>query len=273
MSEEVQPCPKCPPPGAPAWVMTFADLMSLLMCFFVLLLSFSEIEAHKFKQMAGSMRMAFGVQRQVEATAVPMGTSIVAQEFSPGKPEPTPVDDVRQVTSEEKPNLDTSRELQQMAVEAKAEELSEALSEAIEEGMIDVETEESVIIIRIREKGSFPSGEADLNEAFLPVIDQIRGQLAGMPGTIEVAGHTDNIPIATYRFRSNWELSSARAVSVLHHLLDGQLLDPERFEVKGLAETRPLMPNDTLENRARNRRVEIVIRSQDGGESATIEVN
>ena len=83
-------------PGIPAWVMTFADLMSLLMCFFVLLLSFSEIDAQKFKQIAGELSKAFGVQRDIAALDIPMGTSPIFDNFSPGKPEPTPVDSVRQ---------------------------------------------------------------------------------------------------------------------------------------------------------------------------------
>ena len=105
MSEQAEEC-KCEP-GAPAWMGTFADLMSLLMCFFVLLLSFSEIDLQKYKQVAGSMAFAFGVQREIKAEEIPKGTSIVAQEFSPGKPQPTPVNEVRQKTTEEfKQNLD-----------------------------------------------------------------------------------------------------------------------------------------------------------------------
>jgi len=96
-------------PGIPAWVVTFADLMSLLMCFFVLLLSFSEIDAMKFKQIAGELSKAFGVQRDVPALEIPMGTSPIFDKFSPGKPEPTPIDQVRQQTSEELPQLDTLR--------------------------------------------------------------------------------------------------------------------------------------------------------------------
>ncbi len=95
--------------GAPAWVMTFADLMSLLMCFFVLLLSFSEMDVQKYKQVAGSLREAFGVQRLVESKIMPKGTSIIAQEFSPGRPTPTPINEVRQQTTDEtKENLDFS---------------------------------------------------------------------------------------------------------------------------------------------------------------------
>ncbi|MFT6902761.1 MAG: chemotaxis protein MotB [Colwellia sp.] len=91
---------KCPPPGLPAWMATFADLMALLMCFFVLLLSFSEMDVLKFKQIAGSMKFAFGVQNKIEVKDIPKGTSIIAQEFRPGKPEPTPIEVIQQQTME-----------------------------------------------------------------------------------------------------------------------------------------------------------------------------
>ena len=95
MSDE---CPKCPPPGLPAWMGTFADLMSLLMCFFVLLLSFSEMDVLKFKQIAGSMKFAFGVQNKIEVKDIPKGTSVIAMEFRPGRPDPTPIETIQQQT-------------------------------------------------------------------------------------------------------------------------------------------------------------------------------
>ena len=91
---------KCPPEGLPAWMGTFADLMSLLMCFFVLLLSFSEMDVLKFKQIAGSMKYAFGVQSLLEVKDIPKGTSVIAQEFPPGKPDPTPIEVIMQQTIE-----------------------------------------------------------------------------------------------------------------------------------------------------------------------------
>lgn len=97
MDDEDNKC-DCPPPGLPLWMGTFADLMSLLMCFFVLLLSFSEMDVLKFKQIAGSMKFAFGVQNQLEVKDIPKGTSIIAQEFRPGRPEPTPIDVIMQQT-------------------------------------------------------------------------------------------------------------------------------------------------------------------------------
>ena len=96
MAEEQQKC-KCPA-GIPAWVLTFADLMSLLMCFFVLLLSFAEMDVLKFKQIAGSLKVAFGVQRDVRAVEIPKGVNIVAKEFSPAPPQPTVINEVRQKT-------------------------------------------------------------------------------------------------------------------------------------------------------------------------------
>ncbi|MCH1920475.1 flagellar motor protein MotB [Shewanella sp. A3A] len=91
---------ECPPPGAPAWLATFADLMSLLMCFFVLLLAFSEMDVLKFKQIAGSMKYAFGVQNKVEVKDIPKGTSVIALEFRPGRPDPTPIEIINQQTNE-----------------------------------------------------------------------------------------------------------------------------------------------------------------------------
>jgi len=275
--------------------MTFADLMSLLMCFFVLLLSFSEMDVLKFKQIAGSMEAAFGVQREIKVRDIPKGTSVVKKEFSPGKPEPTALNSVRQHTTDDLRRLlrvdekgekddpgddpkrrgkhgSLSREelLAELAAQAKkdAETLRFAFRDQIEKGLVDVETDHQRIIIRIQEKGSFPSGSASLKPQFEPVIDQIGQVLAKTPGQIVVAGHTDNVPISTRRFRSNWELSAARAVTVVQHLRKIAGLAEERFLVEGHADANPLAPNDSPANRARNRRVEIVIVKSKGAQRA-----
>ncbi|MCU7852694.1 MAG: type VI secretion system protein TssL, long form [Candidatus Thiodiazotropha sp. (ex Monitilora ramsayi)] len=278
-------CPKCDA-GLPAWLATFADLMSLLMCFFVLLLSFAEMDAVRFKKMAESMKDAFGVQREIPTNEIVKGTSVIMQEFSSGKPEPTPIKEIRQQTTDiEKEHLDLEQQSQESLdidaakaamqaelekeVEAQAEELKEQLDQEIEEGLLDVEREDTKIIIRIQEKGSFPSGRANLNPDFFEVISKITDVIADTPGKIIVAGHTDNIPISTKRFRSNWELSSARAVTVVHAMLSNAALDENRFLIQGFADSQPLMPNDSRENRAQNRRVELIIQrgeDMDSGE-------
>ncbi len=264
-------CPKCESGPAP-WLATFADLMSLLMCFFVLLLSFAEIDAIRFKKMAESMRDAFGVQREIPAPEIVMGTSVIKQEFSPSTvPEPSLIDEVRQQTTDiEKRNLDVPDHVADALVEAamqkvlqeveqQAEEIRQALQLEIEENLVSVETEQTKIIIRINEKGSFPSGSAKLNEDFYGVMVRISEAVASTPGKVVVAGHTDDVPISNSRFRSNWELSSARAVTVVHALLDDPDVDPKRIAVEGHADSQPLVPNDSVENRAINRRVELII--------------
>ncbi|MCU7804302.1 MAG: type VI secretion system protein TssL, long form [Candidatus Thiodiazotropha sp. (ex Lucinoma annulata)] len=283
MSDE---CPKCEA-GLPAWLATFADLMSLLMCFFVLLLSFAEINATRFKKMADSMKDAFGVQREIPVMEVVKGTSVIMQEFSPGKPEPTPIKEIRQQTAdiekefleiEEKSQQDLDIDAAKAAMQAELEqevkeqasELQEMLDSEIADGLLDVETEDTKIIIRIQEKGSFPSGRANLNPDFFEVITKITEVIASTPGKIIVAGHTDNIPISTRRFRSNWELSSARAVTVVHAMLSNAALDESRFLIQGYADSRPLVSNDSSENRAQNRRVELVIQRGEDTDSGEV---
>lgn len=248
--------------GVPAWVMTFADLMTLLMCFFVLLLAFSEMDVAKFKQLSGSMKEAFGVQSEVEVKTIPKGTSVVAQEFSPGKPDPTPINTVRQFTIDSNRNtLDAlSRELKEIEeTREHARRLRLALKEEIEKGYVAIETEGTKVIIHIMEKASFDSGLAEIREEFEPVLAKISGLIDNNSGDVTVSGHTDNVPIRTSRFRSNWELSTSRAVSVAHALLAESTIDRARVQVTGHADTKPRAPNDTPEDRARNRRVEISI--------------
>lgn len=248
--------------GVPAWVMTFADLMTLLMCFFVLLLSFSEMDVAKFKQLSGSMKDAFGVQAEVEVRTIPKGTSVVAQEFSPGKPEPTPINTIRQFTIDSNRNtLDAlDRELKEIEeTREHARRLRLALKEEIDKGYVAIETEGTRIVIHIMEKASFDSGLADVRAEFQPVLVKISGLIDNNSGNVTISGHTDNLPISTERFRSNWELSTSRAVSVAHELLDYSDIDVERVQVTGHAATQPRATNDTAEGRAKNRRVDISI--------------
>ena len=356
-----QPPQKKADEGSPAWVMTFADLMSLLMCFFVLLLSFSEMDVVKFKQLAGSMKLAFGVQREIKAKEPPKGINVIAREFSPGRPEPTSFKVIRQMTtSENNINLDLGKErrkpvpthdpdsnrgtnageskgnktgessqtagltkaqkqelqkAKQMAearldeklktegvgdsgsggyadekaleekikarvaadrqkrLEESARLISNALGREIKSGSVDVEIEDKKIIIRVREKASFGSGSADLKSAFRPLLGKVAKILKGSEGKIIVAGHTDDIPIYTERFRSNWELSSARAVSVVHQMIKAGKMPASRFLIEGYADTRPLVPNKSAKNRSKNRRVEIILQQGDDKEAPIITVS
>ncbi|MDH3747797.1 MAG: OmpA family protein [Gammaproteobacteria bacterium] len=248
--------------GVPAWVMTFADLMTLLMCFFVLLLAFSEMDAAKFKQLSGSMKEAFGVQSEIEVKTIPKGTSVVAQEFSPGKPEPTAINSVRQFTIDSNRNtLDAlDRELKEIKeTRDHARRLRLALKEEVDKGYVAIETEGTKVLIHIMENASFDSALADIRVEFSPVLSKISRLIDNSSGDVSISGHTDNRPISTDRFRSNWDLSTSRAVSVAHALLSESAIDPARVEVTGHADTQPRASNDTPEGRAKNRRVDISI--------------
>ncbi|WP_299495569.1 flagellar motor protein MotB [uncultured Shewanella sp.] len=289
----------CPPPGAPLWLATFADLMSLLMCFFVLLLTFSEMDVMKFKQIAGSMKYAFGVQNRIDVKDIPRGTSVIALEFRPGRPENTPLSTINQHTRElTEPMLNfqagdddsaggkqdqqgqqrggkavqtaqstaqasqaklTASEQAQADINQKVKKMAQALHEEIVDGAIEIESLGQQIIIRIREKGAFASGSGFLQPQFIPVIRRIGELLKDVPGIITVSGHTDNRHIANELYQSNWDLSSNRAVAVAHELIHVNGFDQTRMKVMGMAATQPLVDNDTWLNRARNRRVEIAI--------------
>lgn len=248
--------------GVPAWVMTFADLMTLLMCFFVLLLSFSEMDVAKFKQLSGSMKEAFGVQAEIEVRTIPKGTSVVAQEFSPGTPDPTALNEVRQFTIDSNQNSLDALERRKNDIEetnAHAKRIREALRAEIGNGDVAVRTDGAKVIIHVLENASFDSGLADVKPQFVPVLNKISDLIDNNSGTVTVSGHTDNVPIANERFRSNWELSTSRAVSVAHQLLNRAVIDPDRVVVSGHADTKPRAANDSVENRAKNRRVDISI--------------
>jgi len=253
--------------GIPAWVVTFADLMSLLMCFFVLLLSFSEIDAQKFKQIAGELSKAFGVQREVPVLEIPMGTSPIFDKFSPAPPEPTVLNEVKQTTTDEQPELETLKSPTNVAVEAAIQEeidntleqVQSVLEPAIKDGRVNVSLEQQRIVIRVEEKGAFPSGSADLTWEFEGLLLEMADILVEIPGKLTIEGHTDDIPIRTQRFYSNWDLSAARAAAVANALLAEGRLEPARLAVTGLAFTEPRVPNTSSENRTKNRRVEIII--------------
>ena len=293
MAEEE--CPKCPPEGLPAWMGTFADLMSLLMCFFVLLLSFSEMDVLKFKQIAGSMKFAFGVQNKIEVKDIPKGTSVIAMEFRPGKPDPTPIESIQQQTNEmtqqmlefqagnedsaggrqkqrgeqrggqsQQTATESSSSAEQSTDQSQMAELMKKVAQQLEkqilDGSVEMESLGQQLTIRIRENGSFSAGSGFLQPQFQPVLRKIGTLLADVPGEIEISGHSDGQHIANELYRSNWDLSAQRAVAVAEAMRTAPGFDESRMSVVGKADTDPIVENATTpSDRAQNRRVEINI--------------
>lgn len=265
------------------WLVTFSDLLSLLLCFFVVLLSIADFDPIKYKQIQSNMINAFGVQREIPLEDIPKGTSVVATHFQPGIPEETPVETIQQITREQERDslrlgepdaerererdmreaVETLDEMMQLVrdTEIDADMLRKLLRAEIEAGQIDVESEERTILIRIREKGSFASGSAYLNNDFVKVIDKIGSAIGQIEGRVFVEGHTDSIPINSFAYPSNWDLAVSRAASVTRRLVRPQTgINPRRVTASGFAATRPQAVNTTAEGRARNRRVEIIIK-------------
>ena len=221
--------------GVPQWVVTFGDLMSLLLCFFVLLLSFSEMDRRKYKMVSGSMKQAFGIQREKPVFESPKGQKLIAKEFDQA---------VISTKIEEsiKPVIDD--------IKNEYEELKDA---------VELEIGEDEITIRMMGETTFDTGKAELHPAFNPLLKKIGAVLSQTKGEIIIAGHTDNVPLSGGLYGSNLGLSMARAGSVAEYLLHNSSIDPKRLSTMGFGEYRPLTSNDTAQGRRKNRRVEIIV--------------
>lgn len=388
------------PAGAPAWMVTFADLMSLLVCFFVLILSFSILDMQQYFEVAGSIREAFGFQDEIvksgiieidgtpfrdqprNVVPVPLAVVTIPHSESPdasrgnlpgdatedayeelvariveeivtsdaasdsdGLPdrqdglqgqegvgpgqigdsgtlgsdgemtEPGDAGDslaqgldgqepqlgldgedmqaLRRQLQEELENADpetltqilaqmpeaaplrrqVEEELAQVDPEALTEilqervareqlteELTEALTPELQNEELQISGAGNSVTITFRDGAAFSSGRDQLQPEFLDALDRLAGVLVDQPGEITIAGHTDDIPISTARFRSNWELSVARSVSVVQYWDDQGLIPRERMVAVGYGETRPVADNNTADGRSQNRRIEVEIR-------------
>ena len=235
MSDDVAPIEEEEEEGAPAWVVTFGDLMSLLLCFFVLLLSFSEMDRNRYRVVSGSVKNAFGIQRKKPIFDSPRGSKMIAREFDQSIVL-TKIEDII------KPIID---------------ELDDEFEEY--KGYVEVESTENQVTIRMMGEATFDTGKADLRSNFIPLLRKIGEVLAKTRGEIIVAGHTDNVPLIGGLFRSNLGLSMARAGAVAEFLLRSSAIDPKKLSTMGFGEYRPLTANDTAAGRQKNRRVEIIV--------------
>jgi len=222
------------PPGAPAWMVTYGDLMSLLLTFFVLLLSFSSIEEEKFEHAVQSLQGALGVL-PYNLTAVP--SPLPPQD--PGGRRPTR-ERIRQM----------ARELMRfMQVRGFDTEVEMELSD------------QGVLKINLPSQVLFESGEAVLRPQAVPILTEVARQLGAVEGAvIEVHGHTDNVPVSTAAYADNWYLSFDRARTVMMFLVENGEIPFDRIEPTAHADSRPVASNDTPEGRQENRRVEIFVR-------------
>jgi chemotaxis protein MotB len=245
--------------GSPAWIVTFADLATLLLTFFILLLSFAEMDVEKYRAMANSMAVAFG-SNQVLGDAVGGSPLTLIESDTVSLPEPMETATDEPEFIDERAEADAPTKIPAGVIDLASRMIQELEPEVASEAL-SVNYDESRVVIRFSEEATFRSGEAAIKPGMVPIIERVVEVLSGCTGDVLVAGYTDDRPIASGRYRSNWDLSAARAVSVVHELVMNRQVPAERVVAAGRAETNPLVPNDSPENRAKNRRVEIAIRN------------
>lgn len=220
------------PPGSPAWMTTYGDMVTLLLCFFILLYSMSVIDVQKFAQIMSSIQVSFLGEQ-----------GIMEQSIDPSKGEMI--------------ELSLDHKFEEILVTYQT--VKEYLKEEDLEQEVKIRIEERGVVLEIEDRLLFDSARADIRQNAEQMLVKVAGILEKLPNQIIVEGHTDNIPINTVFFPSNWELSVARAVRVVRFLSEAVNLPSERFVAMGYGQYQPIASNETAEGRAKNRRVNIVI--------------
>ena len=220
--------------GSMRWLLTYADMITLLLAFFVILYAISKVDAKKYQVIAASIRGAFG---NAPSSRYPISTGGGSGEQVLPKP-----DLVFQIV----------------------EQLRQSLGDELQEGRIQIERNPGGITLRFQDTIFFERGKAELHAHARAILDKVAAVIRDLPNPIEAEGHTDTLPIRSAQFPSNWELSVARATAVVRYLVEAHGFSPLRLAARGLGEHKPLYPNDPVLGEPRNRRVEIriVTRSQ-----------
>lgn len=210
------------------WLLTYADLITLLLGLFVILYAMSKIDSERYSKIVSALGGVFG---------------------NPDKVLPNSRMEVREPI------------LSEVQIEKKLiqDEIKSTLAPSVKSGLVSVSYNERGVTVHLMEELLFETGKADLKNNSLTVLDSLATILRTLPNEIRIEGHTDNVPINTPRFPSNWHLSVERAVAAAYYLITKHKLTPEKISVAGYSEYHAIAPNDTPENRARNRRVDIVI--------------
>lgn len=237
-----------------SWLIPYADILTLLLALFIVLFSSAQVDSKKLEQIRQSFGAAFGV-----------GTNSIFSDFrsgpavTTGVPTPPRIDTITP-GGESKEKLYVKETVQLL-------EVKQALDQYIQQNSLSSDLNTILtgdgLMLRIRDSALFPSGNAELLPESRRLGSEVAKLLLTIPQKVTISGHTDNVPINTFEFPSNWELSSKRALNFMRFILAQQpQLDPARFNATGYGEYRPVTPNQTSEDRAKNRRVEVLIMRQ-----------
>ena len=225
------------------WLVSYADFITLLFAFFVVLYSVAQVDRKKVAELAEAIQQAFGNPQTAPTNRVP-----VILQIPPGELAKNLATVLPQESSPEKPDLTDLRR-----------ELERALAEQIAQGQVSIRSSSEGLVISLQEAGFFDSGSATIRSASQSVFGRIAAMLSERGCQVRIEGHTDNVPIHNSQFNSNWELSTSRATEVVRLLITEYRFGPELLSAAGYAEYHPVAGNDTPEGRAKNRRVDVVI--------------
>lgn len=235
------------------WLVSYADFITLLFAFFVVMFASSQTDKSKAKQISEAVEKALADGKSVgvpPAVAKILGGTVDdkgqgnAQMRGPGGAQKAAKEDQPDEAIELTPSLKM---------------LTTQLEKEIKEGKVEVSLEPRGLVVSLKQAAFFPSGGDVIDPSTYPTIGTLAEALNDLSNPIRIEGHTDSVPIHTARFRSNWELSAARSIAMMDTLVTRYKLDPSRVGIVGLADTEPEASNDTPEGRAANRRVDVVI--------------
>jgi chemotaxis protein MotB len=217
------------------WLISYADFITLLFAFFTVMYAVSNVDAGKVAPAAASLQKAFSGE------VAPAGNTLasVSPHAAPANPPVAPTADT---------SLETVRH-----------RLSTDLSDAIEDGRLEISTDPRGLVLSLPVEATFSTGSAEVHARARTLVARIGTTVKPLGHALRIEGHTDDVPIRTAQYESNWELSTARASAVVAYLIGAAHLEPARLSAAGYAEFHPRVPNDSAANRARNRRVDIVV--------------
>lgn len=256
--------------GAPRWLVTYSDMIQLILVFFILLFAMSQIDMVKFESITRSFQSRAildflpSIVPSEDISSSDLGVDgddfDLGLDGDLGDDRDVDYEGIKDQLEEWEKKADAlARLMENVESFLESEDLGDVISAT--------RTEEGVILV-LQDSILFESGQAEILDSGVPFLDEVGRLLKGINNTVRVEGHTDSRPINTYRYPSNWELSGARAGVVVRYFIEEHGLDEDRFLIAGYADTRPVADNTTPENMSKNRRVEIVILDSEHNQSA-----